>query len=202
MSSNNEDRICPICKCTFKVESRYKGRKTCSRVCANKKLSQNKKGQKPKNFKYFQTFNQNRLGTKQSQSYKEHMRKVTKENGNMPPHYKGEKHWNWQGGKTELVDRIKTQKIYLLWRESVFKRDSYKCQWCGDKRGHNLEADHIVPKAILLEKHSIKTLEDAIRCKEFWNIDNGRTLCIECHKKTDTWGGKTRIRKLIGTKDF
>ena len=27
-------------------------------------------------------------------------------------------------------------------------------------------------------------------------IDNGRTLCIDCHKKTDTYGGRTIYKKV------
>lgn len=30
-------------------------------------------------------------------------------------------------------------------------------------------------------------------CEELWDLNNGRTLCIDCHKKTETWGGKTKI---------
>lgn len=34
------------------------------------------------------------------------------------------------------------------------------------------------------EENNIKTLEESIYCDELWNINNGITLCIECHKKT------------------
>jgi len=40
---------------------------------------------------------------------------------------------------------------------------------------------------IILKENNIKTFEEALLCEELWNINNGRTLCIKCHKKTDTY---------------
>lgn len=31
-------------------------------------------------------------------------------------------------------------------------------------------------------------LEDALKCVELFNINNGQALCKECHKNTDTYG--------------
>jgi len=39
-------------------------------------------------------------------------------------------------------------------------------------------------------------MEEAVKCNELWDISNGRALCRECHRKTDTWGNKnSRIKK-------
>ena len=35
-----------------------------------------------------------------------------------------------------------------------------------------------------MRDNNIKTLEEAIRCPELWDINNGRTLCNTCHNKT------------------
>lgn len=69
---------------------------------------------------------------------------------------------------------------YRQWRSNVFKRDNFKCVLCG-KTGY-VEADHHPVRFIkIIQKYSIKTLEQAINCKELWDINNGRTLCRKCH---------------------
>ena len=82
---------------------------------------------------------------------------------------------NWKGGITPLNKLIRKSVEYKFWRESVFKRDKYTCIWCG-QIGGNLNADHIKPFALYPELR--------------FAIDNGRTLCKECKKKTDTYGWK------------
>ena len=34
----------------------------------------------------------------------------------------------------------------------------------------------------------IKSVDDARKCDELWDTNNGRTLCRDCHRKTDTYG--------------
>ena len=89
---------------------------------------------------------------------------------------KGENCNFWKGGVTKISVKIRSSMEYKLWRESVFKRDDYTCVWCF-KKGGLLNADHIKPFAIFPELR--------------FAIDNGRTLCVDCHKKTDTFGSKT-----------
>jgi hypothetical protein len=84
---------------------------------------------------------------------------------------------NWRGGLTEISKRIRGQDEYKLWRSAVFERDKFTCIWCGQVGG-KLNADHIKPFALYPELR--------------FAIDNGRTLCIECHRKTSTYGGRTR----------
>lgn len=98
----------------------------------------------------------------------------------------------WKGGVTSIKQRITTSIQYLEWRRKIYERDDYTCQNCGDKKGGNLEADHIVPFAYIVQKYKINTFNKALRCTLLWDIKNGRTLCIECHKKTPTWGSKTK----------
>lgn len=86
----------------------------------------------------------------------------------------------WKGGITPIHTKIRHSIEYKLWRESVFKRDNYTCIWCK-QIGGILHADHIKPFALFPELR--------------FAIDNGRTLCINCHKLTDTYGWK--INKKI-----
>lgn len=106
---------------------------------------------------------------------------------------RGEKsHW-WRGGiwNTTVNATIRLTKEYKIWRESVFKRDNYTCVICGDDRGGNLEADHIKPLSVIIRLYNISSVIDALKCNEIWDINNGRTLCAICHKKTDTYGRKS-----------
>ncbi|WP_112181376.1 HNH endonuclease [Paraliobacillus zengyii] len=58
---------------------------------------------------------------------------------------------------------------YGVWRKSVYERDNYTCQCCGDDKGGNLHAHH---------------LDGYNWCKEKRiDIDNGITLCEDCHNK-------------------
>lgn len=59
------------------------------------------------------------------------------------------------------------------WRTRVFQRDDYTCQHCGI-RGGRLQAHHIKPYAAYLDLR--------------FDIDNGITLCVACHEKTDSFG--------------
>ncbi len=93
---------------------------------------------------------------------------------------KGYKSPFWLGGLTEKNISIRNGLDYRLWREAVFKRDNYTCIWCG-QIGGKLHADHIKPFALFPELR--------------FAIDNGRTLCEECHKKTDTYLNRW-IKKL------
>lgn len=102
--------------------------------------------------------------------------KGTKKPWAKPPVLIGEKNHNWKGGITPINKKIRASLEYKLWRKSVFERDNYTCIWGGKEHGSKLHADHIKPFAYFPELR--------------FAIDNGRTLCIECHKKTDTFGSK------------
>lgn len=85
-------------------------------------------------------------------------------------------------GKTKLSYLLRTNAYNREWRTNVFKRDNYTCQRCGE-RGSYIEAHHIVELTKLVKKYNIISVVDAIKIKEFWDIDNGITLCKSCHKQ-------------------
>ena len=94
-----------------------------------------------------------------------------------------ENHYNWKGGITTLEHQIRTCYEYRQWRSDVFTRDKFICIKCGWEKGHILEAHHIVKFSDIMKKNNIKTFQEAINCQEFWNINNGITVCKECHNK-------------------
>src|SRR4030042_2622913 len=83
----------------------------------------------------------------------------------------------WKGGISSLSLRIRKSLEYKLWKRAVFERDGFTCVFCGKRyepfKGH-LEADHIKPFALYPELR--------------FAIYNGRILCRECHRKTDSYG--------------
>lgn len=90
----------------------------------------------------------------------------------------GEKHWNWQGGKTSESLAVRASVAYKNWRKAVYERDNYTCTMCGYV-GNQLIADHIKSFSRYPELRLA--------------IDNGRTLCRECHKLTPNYCGKVRV---------
>lgn len=99
---------------------------------------------------------------------------------------KGETSPAWKGGVTSLRMRIMNTAHYKNWRLKVFIRDEYTCQNCFGWGG-TLHADHIKPFSAIIKENHINSVEMALVCNELWNIDNGQTLCVECHKQTDTF---------------
>lgn len=100
----------------------------------------------------------------------------------------------WRGGITPLRILIKQTYKYRQWRLDVFIRDSFSCVLCFVKGGR-LNADHLKSFSLIMSENNILTIEDAFLCEELWNLNNGRTLCEDCHRKTDNFGNKGRIRK-------
>ena len=99
-----------------------------------------------------------------------------------------------EGGKEVLRNIIKKSFKYRQWRSDIYIRDDFTCQFCS-QHGGRLNADHIKPISLILQENNITNIEEALICEELWNINNGRTLCHGCHKKTDTYGGNSRIKK-------
>lgn len=108
------------------------------------------------------------------------------------PNKSGENNHSWKGEVTPLRKKIRNSFEYRQWRSDVFERDDYTCVMCN-KKGGELNADHIKSFSSILEEYKLFTIQDAVKCQELWNINNGRTLCISCHKKTPNYGGKKVI---------
>ena len=90
---------------------------------------------------------------------------------------KGEKAYQWKGGISKHYKEEYHTLKYKLWRESVFQRDGYVCQKCGFKGNQGY-----------LTAHHIKSWAKYPELR--FNIDNGQTLCEDCHSKTDNYRGR------------
>jgi hypothetical protein len=93
--------------------------------------------------------------------------------------FKGSNHHFWKGGITPINVKIRTSVEAILWRKSVYERDKYTCQKCA-KVGNKLRAHHINNFADFPELR--------------FAIDNGITLCNNCHKGFHKiYGNKSNI---------
>jgi hypothetical protein len=94
---------------------------------------------------------------------------------------KGENAPNWNPNITEEERTIKRKFYgYKEWRLSVFERDKFSCQCCGDNKGGNLNAHHLDGYDWCIEKRL--------------DVENGITLCEGCHTdfhKKYGFGGNT-----------
>jgi len=91
----------------------------------------------------------------------------------MKESFRGTKNPNYKHGLSGERERLRGSSEYRRWRKGVFERDNFICVFCA-KKGGDLNADHIKPLSVYPELAL--------------NLDNGRTLCVPCHKMTYSYG--------------
>ena len=100
----------------------------------------------------------------------------------------GDKSHLWRGGTTTEYHKIRGSFEYREWRKKVFERDKYTCIWCGARNGLGkrvpLNADHIKPFALYPELR--------------FDVENGRTLCVPCHRTTESYMNKDIVKLNTG----
>ena len=102
-------------------------------------------------------------------------------------------------GRTPLRKLIISSQQMKDWRKDIFIRDNWTCQKCGHKNRvgtrSDIHAHHKTTFSSILsdflkkysqfspfeEKHILLRL--ALKHSEFWDRDNGKTLCKDCHKE-------------------
>jgi len=118
-------------------------------------------------------------------------------------------HIPWHKGKRlsdiSLRKHIQNLQEYKNWRKTIYERDDYTCQICY-QRGGRIHAHHKKQFKQIIKEYDIKTVEEAVKCKELWNIDNGVAICEKCHeffKPSIVWiygqsnSGKTTFAKQL-----
>ena len=84
----------------------------------------------------------------------------------------GKNNPRWKGGITLLNVKLRNSYEIRMWRKKVFSRDNFICQVCHQKGGK-------------LESHHIKAWSKFPQLR--FVVDNGITLCEQCHKLTDNY---------------
>ena len=120
--------------------------------------------------------------------------------------YIKEKNPYWKNGISTLYQLIKSLKEYHLWRLEIFKRDRFTCRICQQRKDGKLRSHHIIPfgkilKDFISQYPQFSLIEDkeiftrlAITYMPFWDISNGITLCLDCHK-LEHYGGRLKKTK-------
>lgn len=81
--------------------------------------------------------------------------------------------FNMQTLDREAKERVRSSYEYHRWREAIFVRDNWTCQKCGARNGEG--------KEVYLEAHHIKSYTKYPKLR--FDVSNGLTLCLKCHKK-------------------
>jgi len=92
---------------------------------------------------------------------------------------RGAANCRWRGGVTPEHVRIRHSEEMKAWRLAVFERDDYTCTICRH-HGGDMHADHIQPFALFPELR--------------FTVENGRTLCVACHRK---YGATVRNGRIV-----
>ncbi len=163
-------KICIICGKEYLVKpSGEKRSKYCSKKCWSKRKISQETREKIRS----------RLKGKRNSPQTEFKKGNIPKRTNYP---KGELHPNWQG-KIPLKIRMRKWKEYKKWKKAVFERDNYTCQNCSisDKRKN----------PIILDAHHILSV---VKHPELmFDINNGKTLCLNCHALTSNFRNKAKL---------
>lgn len=97
--------------------------------------------------------------------------------------------FNYKGGKKYFTqkERLAIAAELRQWRNQIFARDNYTCQICGARNGNG--------KKVILNADHIKSFVNYPELR--LDLDNGRTLCLDCHRNTDNYGGKLTWSKDV-----
>ena len=102
---------------------------------------------------------------------------------------RGKKNPNYRGGAGKNSQKVRSFRESRLWktlRKMALERDKYRCVVCrkigkcGECGRSSLEVDHI--------KSASKYP------KLYFELSNLRSLCRDCHKKSDNYGRKLSMK--------
>lgn len=138
----------------------------CRKFCSHRCYSNNNKGNK-------RDFMTDEIRKKISKTHKKIGKTFESRKGKTPwnkgkAFMRKEQNPNWKGGVSTQNHIDRTSGKFKEWRDKVFHRDKWICQWCrvnGDMQAHHIR--------VWREYKELR-----------YEVSNGITLCPNCHKKT------------------
>lgn len=183
---DNKD-ICQKCACSLTSNKRPQ----CSKEYWNNKKIKIKHSLCIKNSDNYRTGIENRdtSGPKNSMFNKKHSVETRKKMSISRTGKTGKNATAWKGGKLSLTRRIKEFQYNNGWYNKIYERDIFQCSKCTSKK--RIEVHHKKPiKTIIDEIKELFTDENELYSYLIKldiildvNLENGITLCRECHKK-------------------
>lgn len=156
--------ICPVCGKEKSIYDRF-----CSNSCAGKWKYQNSE----------KVRNAIQIGQTIAHEQEAWRKSIAKLTGRPRPQFRKENNPNWKGGTYAIERHIWMGRIeYNNWRKEIFERDNYTCQLCGEIGGR-LNAHHILTWCKYPELR--------------FDVNNGITLCKQCHQKVHKYHIKLNI---------
>jgi hypothetical protein len=93
---------------------------------------------------------------------------------------------NWKGGKTTLIRSIRASLKYSKWAALCRTRDFWTCRECNE-HSKDLNVHHKYSFLDIIKNNNILTLDEAMNCSLLWDLNNGVTLCCDCHRKIHSY---------------
>ncbi|MCX6753730.1 MAG: hypothetical protein NTV03_01595 [Candidatus Nomurabacteria bacterium] len=87
---------------------------------------------------------------------------------------------------SEFRKKLTEMPRYQIWTKDVIKRCENKCQTDKSHLGRKVEVHHLKSLYSIYKENNLDSDEEILNCKQLWGIDNGITLCKECHDKMES----------------
>lgn len=187
-------RLCIVCSEQI-LTTKHKNQKYCSRICYFKARFPNRRIESVcqncgSDFWYYASRGNVKYcshkcytSTPKSDEFKQKISEAFRSEA-----FRGENHPNWKGGVMK-GRKDRNLSVYKEWRLAVFARDNYTCQHCGLKNYKGLG------KTVQLEADHIQSWTEYPELR--YEVNNGRTLCKDCHSKRTAQQHRERMSYAI-----
>ena len=185
--------LCPICGKEFKPRTSQIKKGTC-KYCSRKCLGISQLRENNPHWKGGLVIKRCKICEKEFKIYPCHIKKDSRKfcsekcrDIGHSQEMKGVNNHKWKGGITPDIMKIRSSPESIQWKRNILVRDNFTCRECGQK-DIKLHAHHIKKFSVIIDdirqKYPLFPIVDISKTyPDLWNIKNGITLCIKCHKR-------------------